>query len=94
MQAQDFADAQAAIAHEQQDALELQIARRLLEARKRFITNGPDVTLRLPQLQALLFQVGNQKRAVRLLGVFVSNLQTGRDGQIESITPLSLWDES
>lgn len=48
----------------------------------------------LPVLQALLFQVGNQKRAVRLLGVFVSNLQTGRDGQIESITPLSLWDES
>jgi DNA polymerase-4 len=47
----------------------------------------------LPVLRILLFQLSNQKRAVRLLGVFVSNLKTGRDGQIESITPLSLWDE-
>jgi len=47
----------------------------------------------LPVLQTLLFQLGNQKRAVRLLGVFVSNLRVVRDWQIESITPLSLWDE-
>lgn len=47
----------------------------------------------LPALRTLLSQLSNQKRAVRLLGVFVSNLQAGRDGQIERITPLSLWDE-
>jgi DNA polymerase-4 len=47
----------------------------------------------LPVLHTLLFQLGNQKRAVRLLGVFVSNLQTVRNGQIENVTPPSLWDE-
>jgi DNA polymerase-4 len=47
----------------------------------------------LPVLRTLLFQLGNQERAVRLLGVCVSNLRAGRDGHIESITPLSLWDE-
>jgi DNA polymerase IV len=47
----------------------------------------------LPVLRTLLFQLGNQERAVRLLGVCVSNLRAGRDGRIESITPLSLWDE-
>jgi hypothetical protein len=52
VQAQDFADAQAAITHEQQDALELQIARRVLEVRKRFIANGSDAALWLLQLQA------------------------------------------
>jgi DNA polymerase-4 len=46
-----------------------------------------------PVLHTLLFQLGNRERAVRLLGVFVSNLRTRRDGQGESITPLSLWDE-
>jgi impB/mucB/samB family C-terminal domain len=47
----------------------------------------------LPVLHALLFQLGNQKRAVRLLGVFVSNLRAVCDWQIESIMPLALWDE-
>src|SRR5712692_11569084 len=47
----------------------------------------------LPVLRTLLFQLGNQERAVRLLGVFVFNLRAGRNGRIESITPLSLWDE-
>lgn len=44
----------------------------------------------LPVLRTLLFQLGNQERAVRLLGVFVSNLQAGRDGQSQNIMPLSL----
>jgi len=47
----------------------------------------------LPVLRTLLLQLGNQKRAVRLLGVCVSNLQAGRNGYIETITPLSLWEE-
>ena len=47
----------------------------------------------LPVLRTLLAQLGNQERAVRLLGVFVSNLQAGRDGQSQNIIPLSLWDE-
>ena len=47
----------------------------------------------LPVLRTPLSQLGNQERAVHLLGVFVSNLRAGRDGYIESITPLSLWDE-
>jgi len=47
----------------------------------------------LPVLHTLLFQLGNQKRAVRLLGVFVSNLRPARGEQIERITSLSLWDE-
>jgi DNA polymerase-4 len=48
----------------------------------------------LPVLQTLLFQLGNQKRAVRLLGVFVSNLRTAHgEQQSDSITALSLWDE-
>jgi DNA polymerase-4 len=48
----------------------------------------------LPVLHTLLLQLGNQKRAVRLLGVFVSNLHAARGEQrIESITILSLWDE-
>jgi DNA polymerase IV len=48
----------------------------------------------LPVLHTLLFQLGNQKRAVRLLGVFVSNLRPARRAQqSESVTALSLWDE-
>jgi len=48
----------------------------------------------LPVLHTLLFQLGNQKRAVRLLGVFVSNLRIARgEQQSDSITALSLWDE-
>src|SRR5260221_3200909 len=49
VQAQDFADAQAPIAHEQQDALELHIVRLVLKACKRLIANGPDASLRLSQ---------------------------------------------
>jgi len=49
----------------------------------------------LPVLHTLLFQLGNQKRAVRLLGVFVSNLRVARRvQQTDSVTALSLWDES
>ena len=47
----------------------------------------------LPVLHTLLFQLGKRERALRLLGVFVSNLRTGRDEQSERITPLSWWDE-
>jgi DNA polymerase IV len=48
----------------------------------------------LPVLHTLLFQLGNQQRAVRLLGVFVSNLRIARgEQQNNSITALSLWDE-
>ncbi len=47
----------------------------------------------LPVLHTLLFQLGSEKRAVRLLGVFVSNLRPARgEQQSESITALSLWD--
>ena len=47
----------------------------------------------LPVLHALLSQLGSEKRSVRLLGVFVSNLRTVRDEQRQStITALSLWD--
>ncbi|OLB40248.1 MAG: hypothetical protein AUG82_08915 [Ktedonobacter sp. 13_1_20CM_4_53_11] len=47
----------------------------------------------LPLLHTLLFQLGDQKRAVRLLGVFVSNLRISRGEQTDSITALSLWNE-
>ena len=48
----------------------------------------------LPVLHTLLFQLGNQKRAVRLLGVSVSNLLPARSAlQIGSTMALSLWDE-
>ena len=48
----------------------------------------------LPVLQTLLSKLGSEKRAVRLLGVFVSNLRAARGEQlIASITTLSLWDE-
>jgi DNA polymerase-4 len=47
----------------------------------------------LPVLHALLSQLGNEKRSVRLLGVFVSNLRPARDEQQGStITALSLWE--
>jgi DNA polymerase-4 len=47
----------------------------------------------LPVLHTLLSQLGSEKRAVRLLGVFVSNLRPARAEQIESITSPSLWDD-
>ena len=47
----------------------------------------------LPVLHTLLSQLGSEKRAVRLLGVFVSNLRPVRAEQIESITSPSLWDD-
>jgi DNA polymerase-4 len=48
----------------------------------------------LPVLHTLLFQLGNQKRAVRLLGVSVSNLLPARSAlQIGSTMALSLWDK-
>jgi nucleotidyltransferase/DNA polymerase involved in DNA repair len=47
----------------------------------------------LPVLHTLLSQLGSEKRAIRLLGVFVSNLRPARAEQIESITSPSLWDD-
>jgi len=47
----------------------------------------------LPVLHTLLFQLGSEPRAVRLLGVFVSNLRRESSSQIESITPLTLWND-
>ena len=48
----------------------------------------------LPVLHTLLFQLGNQKRAVRLLGVFVSNLVPTRSAvQGDLTTALTLWDD-
>jgi DNA polymerase-4 len=47
-----------------------------------------------PVLHTLLSQLGSEQRAVRLLGVFVSNLRIARgEQQVECITALSLWDE-
>jgi len=49
----------------------------------------------LPVLRMMLFQLGSEKRAVRLLGVFVSNLRIARGRhQISSVTALSLWEEN
>ena len=49
----------------------------------------------LPVLHTLLFQLGNHKRAVRLLGVFVSNLRPPRRArQSDSFTALTLWDDN
>ena len=49
----------------------------------------------LPVLHTLLFQLGSEKRAVRLLGVSVSNLLPAR-GELQGglATALTLWDET
>jgi hypothetical protein len=48
----------------------------------------------LPVLHTLLFQVASEKRAVRLLGVSVSNLMPA-GGTLQGGLPmtLTLWDE-
>ena len=47
----------------------------------------------LPVLYSLLSQLGSEKRAVRLLGVFVSHVRTASgERQNDHMTALSLWD--
>jgi DNA polymerase-4 len=49
----------------------------------------------LPVLHTLLFQLGNQKRAVRLLGVSVSNLLPARgEPQGDLASARTLWDDT
>jgi len=49
----------------------------------------------LPVLHTLLSQLGSEKRAVRLLGVSVSNLMPARSAlQGGLTTALTLWDDN